>query len=493
MESRPVPPAELAGRGTLARVFLLTAALIAACLFARTPAAWLRPYPVIDDLNLLAYYFHWGAEGAIPLVYMGYGSLLPDLILWAAADLLPLPLDKAPFAIGAAALAVSSLVHALPVLPAFSFLSPSLRERVALALLLALLPLALRPFLTGALWLNNVLLFAFVALALFVRPDRPGRAALWLGTGLLAAWSHPLSVLCLPLHAGWIALSWRRAPVTALAHAAMAGLLAVYAANWIDGGEVPLDLGRILAPLTDPGLPALFFQGVAVDAVIGREARDMLTGWLPPGALTLLGGLAVGAMVWILPRRLGWRAALPLLLGLGVGAALVHASLVVRHGDARVWLTSTTDYRFLFVPRLLFLLAGLACLVSLAGPRRRMAVIAGLLALVLLQNGLGAWRYHATPAAFADRAAAAARHDAHSAAALALLSRLQAGLDDPSRGVRGCWDLSGSCELPAVRQGPRIGPGGGPPPPPDTSLPPAEIRIRSAVFDLWTRRARETR
>ena len=245
---------------------MLTAGIVS---LLRDPGAVTAPVLAWEDgRDLFAYFYNHPDLVSVFRLYNGYVALVPNLAGWLA---LRAPVTVAPHLVAGFALAFSSLAFAWIGRPAYRWLVPSDAARFVAGLCLALVPLGNYLFvgnLMYAVW--SLLLVTILQTALAPPPASLAGTLAALALGTLLVWSHPLSVLLVPV---WLAL-------------------AVAPPRFVPGGARPR-----WTPLLYGGYAAsaLLYQALAVQpagAVGFRGLLDLrLTGWF------LLDRVVVGTLL----------------------------------------------------------------------------------------------------------------------------------------------------------------------------------------------------
>ncbi|MCG8456828.1 MAG: hypothetical protein MI919_11155, partial [Holophagales bacterium] len=157
-------------------------------------------YPILhceDGTEMLAYYLNRPHPLGVFRDYAGYVSLMPNLMGYAAARLLP-P-HVAPYAMVGFSLAMATAALSLFVSRSFRFVVPKDRSRALICLIVASVPLgnhALITNLTYSLW--HIFLIALLSILAPMPATSRGRLA-QAGYLCLAICSHPLSIVFVPI------------------------------------------------------------------------------------------------------------------------------------------------------------------------------------------------------------------------------------------------------------------------------------------------------
>ncbi len=135
-------------------------------------------YPVLhceDGTEMLAYYWNHPHPAEVFRFYMGYISLIPNIVGFLAVSLFPLHL--APYVMVLFSLSTATTAVSLFALRRFRPIMPDDKSRMLVSLILALLPLgnfAMLTNLTYSMW--HLLLIALVLMAARLR-NRPLRGS----------------------------------------------------------------------------------------------------------------------------------------------------------------------------------------------------------------------------------------------------------------------------------------------------------------------------
>lgn len=292
----PAPPPPPSRHYPL-RVLLLFGA-IALILFARSYTAFVYPILFCEDGTIMYGYYVGNPDPARLLSpYAGYVSLVPNAICYAASNLSP---AYAPYLFAAAALLVAAAAMTLFSLRRFRGVLQHDTARMAVCLLLAAWPIgnyALVSLATYSLW---YLLLALLLLAAAPLPRSRAAVAAQFAFMALAAWSHPLSVVVVPLCAYLLLV--RKTLADRLVNAGLIVAVVLYVAFGVTRrGESDF------SPQAVSTTCVYLAHRVLFEAFFGNRMRLILRargyGWLivaaAAGAL-----LAINLLLWLARSRL---------------------------------------------------------------------------------------------------------------------------------------------------------------------------------------------
>ena len=367
---------------SFAALFLLAAAV-----------AWLRclnayTWPILhaeDGPNMLAFYYNERCLDGVLRVYSGYVSLLPNLVGYLAGAL---PLRLASQAMSAYTLVLAATAHALFAHHHFRALIAEDRARNCICIVLILVPAgnyAIYSSTTYSIW---HLLWILILLVAAPAPRRPLARLVGFVVGALAAWSHPLSIVCVPIG---ITRLFVKAPISErVYHGGIVAAILSYVAMGIE-----LDFAGGARPRM-PDLAAsmeLLLQRVPFEAFAGNHLRLLLLsqgmGWV----VTVLGALlimALFALILTSPRPNWSRQAV------AVSYLVIALTMLAIGARGEALLSGPWEHRYFYLQQLLVLsLATVAAYTWCAASRapRRSAAVAGVTALVVIgvlqaQNGM---------------------------------------------------------------------------------------------------------
>ena len=156
---------------------------------------------------MFAFYINHSESAGIFRSYGGYISLLPNLIGYVATRL---SISFSPYFMVFSSLWITSCAFTVFALPRYRFALASDKGRMALCLILGLLPLgnsAIRSSITYSQW---HLLWLFLILILAPLPRSTLGRIGQLGFLVVTAWSHPLSILGIPLLGLTAIVRWKK-------------------------------------------------------------------------------------------------------------------------------------------------------------------------------------------------------------------------------------------------------------------------------------------
>ena len=323
---------------------------------------------------MLAFYFNDRCLEGVLRVYSGYVSLLPNLVGYLAGAL---PLRLASQAMSAHTLVLAAAAHTLFAHHHFRPLIAEDRIRICICIVLILAPagnFAIYSSTTYSIW---HLLWILILLAAAPAPRQLLLRLLGFVIGALAAWSHPLSIVCLPLG---IARLMAKAPTGERAyHGGIVVAILSYVAMGIEFGR---------AGEARPGIPdlsasmELLLQRVPFEALAGNHMRLILLthglGWVA----TALGGLltmGLFALILKMPPSCWSR------LAFGVSYLVMALTILSIMARGEALLSGPWEQRYFCVQQLLFL-----SLVTVVAYTRCVAAVAVLLVTAVLQaqNGI---------------------------------------------------------------------------------------------------------
>jgi hypothetical protein len=390
-------------RGTRSGAWLAFALVFAISLLRDPNALALPPLLFEDGRDVFGFFYEHRELSALWRAHAGYLVFVPNSFGWLA---LAAPVELAPVLLALFPLTLASAAFAWLARAEYRFLIADDRARAALAVALALFPIANDRFLCNTMYSvwSALLLLVFASVA--PAPASAGSALVrGLGTSALIA-SHALSALAIPIFAGLAAIAPRllaerrgegeaasalpRDPRVRVARAYHAGLAVVAIAYQIWGVDrsalawtPPLALARRTF--------ALLFDRVAAASLCGDAALLWLRGAFGPGSAQLLGALLCAvpiAAAWRARARLGapLAAALAALAWISVAAT---ASCVLGRGASEELIASGRADRFFWVQRACFLALFAWSAHALAAPRlarmpRSARVVCGSAALLAL-------------------------------------------------------------------------------------------------------------
>lgn len=158
-------------------------------------------YPVLyceDGTIMFAYYVNNPSLTGIFKFYNDYISLLPNIIGYLSTRFPPV---IAPYVMTGCSLLITSLTFALFALKRFRFIIPSDVFRISVCILLALMTIGNSPIQTSATYSLWNLLYIYLLLSIAPVPPKPGMWLMQFVFISLAAWSHPWSIVALPVYA----------------------------------------------------------------------------------------------------------------------------------------------------------------------------------------------------------------------------------------------------------------------------------------------------
>ncbi len=349
---------------------------VAVVTLLRSYAAFRHPTLHYEDGALLAYCADRPGPAGIFRFYAGYLSLGPNLVAYLASLF---PIHSVPYVMGACSLGVTSLALAALSLERFRFVIPGDGERRALVGLLAALPLgdfALHSVTVYSIWHLLWLLILFSA-----APAPRGVIGATAQTALLgvAAWSHPLAVVCLPVCA--VAFLRRRSLSDRASSASLLTLIAAYLLLGIQWRALPSGLGGAAA--LGAALEYLS-QRVVFETLFGAVLRHELhvrghallihvvsVAAVIAGVCLLRRRASCGGTAWLLPAAAG-------LLAVGITWLVAATRFDAVDDGLGAW-----EQRYFQVQRLLLVSAGwmlASPLLARLGRRWRVAAIVAVLA-----------------------------------------------------------------------------------------------------------------
>lgn len=379
----PAPPPS--SRHYPLRVFLLLC-LIALVLFARSYTAFVYPFLFCEDGTIMYGYYVGNLDPARLLSpYAGYISIVPNFICYALSNLSP---AYAPYLFSGCSLLVAAAAMSLFSLRRFRVVLPSDAARMAICLLLALWPIgnfALVSLATYSLW---YLLLALLLLAAAPLPRSRGAVAAQFVFMVLAAWSHPLSIVVIPLCAYLLLV--RKATRDRLVNGGLIAAVLLYMVFGVTHGE-----GTRFTPGAVATTGTYLAHRVLFEAVFGNRMRLILRargyGWLIVAA-ALLVLLAINLLVWLARPRLT-RAHLRQLAGVSAFVvALTFLGVIARKMTPTSHLVSWNHRYFYLQQYAVLLVAAVAVAHLVQVPRwanlaRRLAAPAGVALLAYALAG----------------------------------------------------------------------------------------------------------
>jgi hypothetical protein len=336
--------------------FALLLAAVAAVSFLRDPGAFLRPILAFEDgRDILGFFYHRRGIETWLRTYAGYVVLVPNLLGWAA---LAAPIRAAPHLLAAGPLALSSLAFAWLARRPYRWLLASDDARFAACVLLALAPVANARFVGNTMYAVWSAFLLLVLWALAPPPRSGAAAAARLLAMSLLAWSHPLSVLLVPvwllqaLFPGRLAPG-AAAPLARLFYAELAAAALLYQLFGVDHAALsalpPQELLHRTAALT---LVRVVFGAVFGDAAAHALRAAGAGALIPAAALAVLA--AAGLALARARARIGVREAFALALLGWVILGATALAVLGRQADYELLLTHQ-EARFFWVQRILFL------------------------------------------------------------------------------------------------------------------------------------------
>lgn len=314
-------------------------------------------YPILaweDGRDMLAFYYNNENPKSILRFYADYVSLIPNAIGWFA---MRLPLPISPYVMTFASLLLATTGFFMLASDRYAWLIPQRPHRVALALLLAVLPLG-KELMVNNLAYSQWSIFFILILLLARRPlpERWWGLSLWaVAVGLCAA-SHPISILVLPLCILQLIIS---KGVSQRAFVAIAtGLLLAYQ---VLGIERETGASEVKPTIESAGWAfQVFLARVPFEAVFGPvlttglNRRGLTWAVFTGGAVILL----ITALLVYKSKR-PTRDALITLLMLLFAYTVTAVSTLVRYiePDERArHLEDTALQRYVYIPKLLFVI-----------------------------------------------------------------------------------------------------------------------------------------
>ncbi len=169
--------------------------VVAGILFCRQPGAVFHPSFYAEDGKILfKQQYEEGFFAALITPYAGYLPFAPRIV---AAICALLPLEYAPAAYAAVSLIIAAAVLAFFIAPGFREVVESDSLRVVIVILFTLMPNT-EPLMKLA-YLNWYMLFFLALVTLYVLPQMAIKRWLLLLPVVVAAWSTPVALVCLPL------------------------------------------------------------------------------------------------------------------------------------------------------------------------------------------------------------------------------------------------------------------------------------------------------
>jgi hypothetical protein len=187
----------LSGRERLdiARSWPVLFFIVAALLFCRQPYALIHPTLYAEDGSIFfKQQYEMGFAGALVTRYAGYVHFMPRLI---AALCSWLPLEYIPLAYATVSLLVAAGTFTFFFAPGFRPIIDSDLLRACIVVGFTLMPNA-EPLMKLA-YINWYMLFFTSLLMIFSLPKQTVARWLFLIPAAMAAWSNPVTVVCLPL------------------------------------------------------------------------------------------------------------------------------------------------------------------------------------------------------------------------------------------------------------------------------------------------------
>jgi len=340
-------------------------AAVGAVHFFREPASYsLPPLSYEDGRDFFAFFYNHREPEAILRFYAGYVSLIPNLVGYLV---LALPTLWVPRALAAVPGVLVTLACALPYLTLRPLL-PGRAWRLGTCLMLALLPVANRLFLSSLAYSIWPLLLLLVWGSLARPPTTLGGAGLRLPPMAALICSHPLSVALVPVYGlrAWLSVraggggepGWEPGEeattgrVSALYHGALAAVAVLYQIVWVERGGVDPpavweSVGRTLAFTAE----RVVFATVFGDAAALALRRAGAVPWIYAAAVLVL---AVVVAIAVRHRsRLG-RARAGMLLVLLYLILAFTALYVLGRSPGLEILQAGAAFRYFWVQRLLF-------------------------------------------------------------------------------------------------------------------------------------------
>lgn len=355
--------------------------LVLGILLLRSFDAFVHPVLHCEDgTEQFVYYRNNPSPAGIFRFYDHYVSLLPNLLAYLGSFLPP---ALFPYMVALFSLLLSGAALAAFSLRRFRFLVPQDPVRYGVCLLLIVIPIgnfALVSSLQYSLWHS---LFLLILLSAAPAPRNPYLLVPQLAFCILAAWSNPLSVVCLPLCV--MLYFQRRDRVDRIVNGSLSVAIVLYA---IFGVEFQAALKIEDLAVLGFSLRVLLHR-VFFEALLGNHLRV----WLTSHDLTLLvdaGGIAIVTTAAYLLYRAGRSGRVRWVL-IHLGSALIFGltllAVLGRGLDAGI-LETPWGHRYFYLQQLVFLLllgaAGLTTfrIEMLPGVWRRVAMAATVLFLV---------------------------------------------------------------------------------------------------------------
>jgi hypothetical protein len=353
-------------------------------IFIRAPWLYLKPFLFAEDGLLFQYYYSHRAAATLLHGYAGYISVGHNALGWL---IMSLPVAVTPYVFALAALLVNAL--AFSSVMTWSELFPSPRLRMAVAVLVAAMPLATFAESGVAMYCGWSILIAAAVLSISARPDAPWTRVA--GTALLRV----LAFVTLPVGlvlvvfdvAGLRRRSW---PLRTLHLFVLATAVVYHHFGMMPATTPPFFVAAKLLVL---GL----LERVAAEAFIGTSLRWWLHVNLPASD-AILGLLVLAAFVGLIHRaqptpeqrrQIAWIAAI---------AVLYFAAAVA--GRGALWdLLGQQAERYVYASKVLMLLAVASMLARVVPPRPQWIALAGAAALVINLLNYGYWRADFAPEA----------------------------------------------------------------------------------------------
>jgi len=364
--------------------------------FVRSHNAYI--YPILhyeDGTIMFAYYINHPAVAGIFRFNGGYISLLPNGIGYIATRL---PLVFAPYFMGIISLLISACAYTVFALPRYRFVLANDWDRYILCLVMALFPLGNSAIHSSATYSQWHLLWLFLMLLLAPFPSLPFLAICQFVFLALAAWSHPLSILGIPVLS--FLLITRRGWGERIAYTGLIAIILAYQILGVQSG----DALQNVTPQAAWATGKYILHRVVFESVFGNTLRLALSGqhleWVITTAASATIGV-VGVLLWIGWRRVSCAGFLFLCGLLLIIGGVTAGSVVGRSLDGNNHL-GAWEQRYFYLSQMAFvLLSALAVLLALQTSkwRQTVRVAAPLVGFVLvgclLWSNLanGAWFY----------------------------------------------------------------------------------------------------
>ena len=366
----------------------------------------LPPLQAEDGTEMLAYYYCERDPGRVLRPYNGYVSLVPNAIGYASGGV---SIASAPILLALVPFLMAVACHVLPHgLSLYGDTSP-VGTGFAASLLIAALPLGSVTLLANTTYSQWSGLLAVALLA--IAPPSHGTVALSIRFGVSAAliWSHPLSVVTLPLFAWAAVRDSRERRGAAITSAALVAVGIAYQVSAVARDSLAARPADTLLRLGSRYLG----ERVVLDALLGSGVRVRLheasLGWV---------ATAIGALFAVCIAYAAWKRLRTDTRGRVLVAQLAYlivgftAASIIGRTFRTGWLSSPFGDRYFVVQRVLLwlLIAYLAApLVARLQPSRR-RLLALALGLYVLVIGYAERGRYAVPLDESRRVAAFVQH-----------------------------------------------------------------------------------